>query len=62
MKSGAPAPLRHVEAGGAPRVPPFGHANFWMRALLLSVTKTFPLPSTATPVEREPRLGAIHNS
>ena len=23
--------------------------NFWMRLLLLSATKTFPLPSTATP-------------
>ena len=25
-----------------------GQANFWMRSLPLSATKTFPLPSTAT--------------
>src|SRR5439155_22179753 len=28
---------------------PYGHANFWMRLLSRSPTKTFPLPSTATP-------------
>src|SRR6266850_1753738 len=27
----------------------YGHANFWMRLLPASATKTFPLPSTATP-------------
>src|SRR5206468_555761 len=28
---------------------PPAHANFWMRLLPESATKTFPLPSTATP-------------
>jgi len=48
VKLGAPAPFTKAEAG-LPRVVPYGHPNFVI-CMLPSTTKTFPLPSTATPV------------
>ena len=38
-----------MDGSGQPTALPYGHANFWMRWLRVSATKTFPLASTATP-------------
>src|SRR5439155_11124742 len=54
-------------AGGGVQTPIIvGQTNFWMRSLLISATKTFPLPSTATPKgalncpSPEPKIPAWH--
>jgi hypothetical protein len=44
----AGSPLTSPQAGGGGDG--IGHANFWTLSLLESTTKTFPPPSTATPI------------